>query len=254
MDDPHFEDKRVRRAFGHLINRAEIIETLYYGMATMTNSPINPNKPYYNKNIPNIEYDLEAAKKLLADAGWKDTDSDGILDKKVKGKQVDMVVKYKYNQGNDTRKNIGLMLKDEAERVGIKVEVINREWTVFLADIKDRDFEMYCGAWVQGPELDDLRQIWHTDAITADGSNRVGFGNDASDAIIDKIPYTLDEAERNQLYYEIQEIIHDEQPYVFLFVPSERIAISRRFEGAETSALRPGYMERFFSLRNADVQ
>lgn len=248
MKDPRFSDKRVRLAVAHLMNRDDIIDNIFYGMAVKTNSPVNPKKPYYNKNLPDIKFDTEKAKSLLEEAGWKDTDNDGIRDKVVNGKKMSLKVQYKYNQGNTIRKNIGLLLKDEAQRVGIEVEVVAREWTVLLEDMKKRDFELICMAWVQGPGLDDLKQIWHTDSDSPDGSNRVGFGNAESDKVIDEIRYTLDETKRNELYYKIQEIIYNEQPYVFICVPSERIAIHRRFENRFTSALRPGFKENWFKL------
>ncbi len=244
MKDPKFSDKRVRRAFAHLVNRDDIIESLYQSLAIRTNGPINPKKPYYAKDLAPIEFDPEKAKALLEEAGWKDTDGNGIIDKMVDGKKIEMKVVYKFNQGNPIRKNIGLLLQEEAKRVGIEVQVVAREWTVYLEDTKRRDFEIMSLAWVQGPGLDDLKQIWHTSSDSPDGSNRVGFGNEASDKIIDEIRVTLDEKRRNELYLEIQKIIYDEQPYVFLCVPSERISIHRRFEanGRKTSSLRPGYL------------
>lgn len=242
--NPKFSDKRVRRAFAHLVNRDDIIESLYQSLAIRTNGPINPKKNYYAKDLAPIEYDPEKAKALLEEAGWKDTDGNGIIDKMINGKKVEMKVEYKFNQGNPIRKNIGLLLQEEAKRVGIDVQVIAREWTVYLEDTKRRDFELMCLAWVQGPGLDDLKQIWHTSSDSPDGSNRVGFGNEASDKIIDEIRVTLDEKRRNELYLEIQKIIYDEQPYVFVCVPSERIGIHRRFDaaGRKTSSLRPGYL------------
>lgn len=247
--NPKLNDKKVRRAIAHLVNRDDIIETLYRGLAVKTNGPINPKKSYYDKSLPDIEFDPEKAKALLAEAGWKDTDGDGILDKTINGKKENMVLVYKYNTGNPIRKNIGVLLQEEAKRIGVTINIEAREWTVFLDDTKKRDFELVSLAWVQSPSLDDLKQIWHTSGDTPDGSNRVGFGNKESDAIIDKIRVTLDEAVRDSLYKQIQQIIYNEQPYVFLCVPSERISIHKRFEGRETSAARPGYSPNMLHLK-----
>jgi peptide/nickel transport system substrate-binding protein len=242
-------DKRVRRAIAHLVNRDDIIESLYKGLAVKTNSPINPKKPYYDKTLPNIDFDPQKAQALLAEAGWKDTDGDGILDKTVNGKKETMTLSYKYNNGNNIRKNIGVLLKEEAKRVGVIINIEAREWTVFLEDNKKRDFELVSLAWVQSPSLDDLKQIWHTSADSPEGSNRVGFGNKESDALIDKIRVTLNTTERDSMYKKIQQIIHEEQPYVFLCVPSERISIHKRFQGRETSAARPGYSPHMLQLK-----
>lgn len=243
MKDPKFSDKRVRRAFAHLVNREDVITSLYQDLAIPTNGPINPKKPYYASELPLINFDPTKAKALLEEAGWTDTDGNGIIDKNINGKQVEMKVVYKYNNGNPIRKNIGLLLQEEAKRVGIDLQVVSREWTVYLEDTKRRDFEIMSLAWVQGPGLDDMKQIWHTSSDSPDGSNRVGFGSEASDKLIDEIRVTLDEKRRNELYLELQKIIYDEQPYVFVCVPSERISIHRRFnaEGRKTSSLRPGY-------------
>ena len=251
--NPKFSDKRVRRAFAHLVNKEDIISALYQDLAIPTNGPINPRKSYYNNDLPAIEFDPAKAKALLAEAGWTDTNGNGIVDKEINGKRVEMKVMYKYNQGNAIRKNIGLLLQEEAKRVGVDIQVVSREWTVFLEDTKRRDFELMSLAWVQGPGLDDLKQIWHTSSDSPDGSNRVGFGNETSDKIIDEIRVTLDEAKRDSLYKEIQRIIYEEQPYVFLCVPSERISVHRRFEAEsrKTSALRPGFMVNWLKVADA---
>lgn len=246
---PQFEDKRVRRAIAHLINRDEMIESIFEGMAIKTNGPINPKKPYYNSSLGEIEYDIEKAKALLAEAGWKDVDGDNILDKTVKGKKESFKVDYKYNQGNMVRKNIGQLLKDEAKRVGIEVTLTPVDFPTLLDDSDKRNFDMVALAWVNTPGLDDMKQVWHSSSNKEGGSNRVGFGTPESDKIIDQIRVTLDPEAQKQLYLKIQEIIHEEQPYVFLFVPSELIAIHNRFDGTETSPMRPGYRESAFKIR-----
>lgn len=249
MRRPQFRDKRVRRAIAHLINRDEMIESIFEGMAIKTNGPINPKKKYYNKDMPEINYDIEKAKELLADAGWKDVDGDNVLDKTIDGKKERLVIEYKYNQGHIVRKNIGQLLKDEASRVGIEVTLTPVDFPTLLDDADKRNFDMVALAWVKTPGLDDMKQVWHTDADKEGGSNRVGFGTPESDKLIDEIRVTLDPEVRKKLYYQIQEIIYDEQPYVFLFVPSELIAIHNRFDGTETSPMRPGYREASFQLR-----
>lgn len=249
MRRPQFRDRGVRRAIAHLIDRDEMIESIFEGMAIKTNGPINPKKPYYNKNLPEIEYDIEKAKTLLAEAGWKDTDGDNILDKVIDGKKESLSIEYKYNQGHVVRKNIGQLLMDEASRVGIEIRLTPVDFSTLLDDADKRNFDMVALAWVKTPGLDDLKQVWHTDADKEGGSNRVGFGSAESDKIIDEIRVTLDPEVRKELYYKIQEIIAEEQPYVFLFVPSELIAIHNRFDGTETSPMRPGYRDASFKLR-----
>lgn len=246
---PFFEDKRVRKAISHLVDRDDIISTVFEGMAVKTNSPINPNKGYYNSDIKPINYNVDAAKALLTDAGWIDTDGDNIIDKMVGGKKVDFSVKYKYNQGHTVRKSIGIMLKNEAKRVGIDIQLTPVDFPSLLEDADNRNFDMLALAWINTPGLDEMKQVWHSEADSEGGSNRVGFSNETCDKLIDQIRVTLDEEKRNDMYRQIQQIIHDEQPYIFLFVPSECIAISSKFKGTETTPVRPGYVEAMFELR-----
>lgn len=246
---PALRDKRVRRAIAHLINKDEMIESIFEGMAIKTNGPINPKKPYYNKDLQEIVYDIEQAKALLDEAGWKDVDGDNVRDKTIEGKQVSLSLEYKYNQGNLVRKSIGQLLKDEAKRVGIEITMTPVDFATLLDDADKRKFDMVALAWVKTPGLDDMKQTWHTDSDREGGSNRAGFGNAEADKIIDEIRVTLDQDRRMELYKRVQEIIHDEQPYVFLFVPSELIATHNRFDGTETSPMRPGYREASFQLR-----
>lgn len=249
---PIFKDKRVRRALAHLIDRDDMIGAIFEGLAIKTNGPINPSKKYYNKSLEGIAYNPQLAQELLADAGWKDTDGDNILDKVIDGKKVDFKIEYKYNQGNNERKNIGQILKTEAQRAGIEVVLTPVEFVTLLEDADQRNFDLVALAWVKTPGLDDMKQVWHSDFDRPGGSNRVGFGTAESDALIDQIRVTLDEEKRNELYKKVQRIIYEEQPYIFLFVPAERIVINNRFDGTEVSPIRPGYREASFRLREVE--
>jgi peptide/nickel transport system substrate-binding protein len=245
-----FTDKRVRKAIAHLINKDEIITSLYSELAIKTNSPINPKKPYYNNDIKEVKFDVEAAKKLLADAGWTDSDKNGIVDKVVGGKKTDLIIKFKYNEGNEIRKNIGLLFQEAAKNAGIKVELEVREWGAYLNDLKERKYDVVSGGWNNtSPNLDDLKQLWHTSSDTPDGSNRTGFGSAETDKIIDEIRTTFDEQKRNELYKKIQDIIHEEMPCVFICVPSACLVIHKRFKNAETTVLAPGYRLQTFDLK-----
>lgn len=246
---PQLQDKNVRRAIAHLIDRDDLITSIMEGMGIKTNGPVHPRKEYYNKALKDIEYNPTKAKELLTAAGWKDSDGDNILDKMIGGKKVEMRLEYKYNQGHPIRKPMGIILKDEAARVGIEITLTSMDFPSLLQDADNREFELIALAWVNTPGLDDMKQVWHSASAMEGGDNRVNFGTPESDRIIDEIRETLDTEKRNKLYKRLQEIIYEEQPYIFLFATSERIAIHNRFEGTETSPARPGYIESRFKLR-----
>ncbi len=118
-----------------------------------------------------------------------------------------------------------------------------------MDDIQKRDFELMSLTWQQSPADDDLTQIWHSKSDTADGSNRVGFNNPEADKIIDELRVCMDEEKRRELYLRVQEIIADEQPYIFLVTPSERIIINKKFTNTQVSTARPGFRAGEFKLK-----
>lgn len=244
--NPILADKNVRRALAHLINRDEVIEALYHGMAKKVNSPISRTKSYYHKELQDIDYNPQKAANLLAESGWRDSDRDDILDKKINGKRTPLSLTYKYNKVNHIRKNIGLLLQMEGKKIGVEIRVEGYPWNEYLDQVHSGETEIFSIAWVMGPGLNDMKQIWHTSSFCPKGSNNSFFGNAETDKLIDEIRSTLDEEKRNALYRKMQEIIAEEQPYIFLFAPQYRIAISKKINNAQISSLAPGFQVRFF--------
>jgi peptide/nickel transport system substrate-binding protein len=245
--NPKLADKRVRRALAHLVDVPSLIDDLFYGLAERTVGPFHPVKPYYHRELPPLEYDPEKARELLASAGWEDTNGNGIVDKEISGQRVEMELEYLVSSASNFARNQALLFEDNARKAGVKVNIVAKEFTVLIDDLKKRNYEMASGAWAQDPVADDPKQLWHTEGNTPDGSNRVGFGNAETDRLIEEIRSTLDEEKRHELYRRFQEIIYEEQPYIFLMVPKERLAISKRFK-ATPSVRRPGFFVNEFQL------
>lgn len=238
---PMFSDKRTRQALAHLIDVDKIIDAIVLGYGVRAVGPIHPSKKkQFNANIKPYPYNPGKAKELLAKAGWEDRDGDGILDNTIDGENMKFEMEYLYNQGNDTRKAVGLLFQEEARKIGITVNVVSQDWSIFLEHTKQHDFDMYYGGWVSSPIPSDHKQIYHTVSYNG-GSNYTGFGNDETDALIDAIRVEIDEDKRAILNHKFQEILHDECSYIYLYNPTERIAIHKRFSNAETSPMRPGY-------------
>lgn len=246
---PKLADKRVRRALAHLVDVDELMNILFHGLGKRIVGPVNSTKPYYHNELKLIDFNVEKARTLLKEAGWEDTNGNGIIDKEIEGEQVEFTIKYITTNGSKFGSNMSLLLKDNARKAGIDVQIETKDSRVLLGDLKQRNYELYGSGWAQDPVLDDFKQIWHTESDTPDGSNRVSFGNAESDAIIDQIRVTLDAEKRNELYKQFQELLYEEQPYIFLFSPLERIAIHKRF-AAKPSEKRPGFFPNEFVHRD----
>jgi peptide/nickel transport system substrate-binding protein len=198
--------------------------------------------------IPSVPYDLDAAKRLLAEAGWKDSDGDNVLDKKIDGKKVNLSIEVTYPQGRAFYKDIATNLKYEAERVGIEIELNGMEGSSMYKKMTARDYELVCVGWGGVPMPDDFTQIWHSESNRADGSNLVGFESKRADKLIEKIKLTTDEAKRTEMYKEFQRIVVKEHPYVFLLSPQSCMSINNKFKNTKVSSVRPGYTVRLFEL------
>lgn len=244
-------DINVRKALAHAVDRNKIMEVLLYGLAAPVNGPVNPAKKYYNHQLEGYEFDLNKAQLLLDQSGWKDTDGDGVRDKTVEGKRMKMSFVYKYNAGNDTREKIGLFFKENCKKIGVEIEILAREWTVFLDEIKKHNFDIYCGAWIADPTEDDPKQLWHTASYNG-GSNYVGFGDARSDLLIETLRREMDIQRRDELYKEYQEMVAGQVPYIFLYTPNARIVMSKRFANAKAYTARPGYTERELIVSGSD--
>lgn len=250
LRNPKFSDKRVRHALAHLVDVDKIIHVVGYDLGQRVTGFVHPSKKiYYNDTLVPYDFNIEKAKKLLADAGWKDSNGNGTLDKMINGQLTEFNIMFTYNSGNDARRDAALIFKEAAREAGISVDVVPQEWSIYLQNQKNHNFEMFYGAWISGVGESDPKQIFHTESING-GSNYCYFGNAESDAIIDALRSEMDQSKRVYYYKKLQAIIFDECPYIFLSAPKERIAISKRFNDVETSPLRPGFFEETFTLRD----
>lgn len=241
-DHPIFQDKRVRKAMTYLADRKQMVKTILFNLGQVVDGPIYFYRPEYDKSLASHPYDPKKAMALLGEAGWKDTDGDGILDKIIDGKKVPFRFEIKFNSGNATRKSVALTLQDELKKHGITATVRELDWTVFLDDVRNRKFDAMILGWAMSVTEPDAYQVWHSSQAANKGSNHIAYKNPRVDKILEEYRREFDPKKRIELYREFQRILHDEQPYTFLFTPKSISAVSRRFRGVEVlpiGGLRP---------------
>ncbi len=245
--DAKLSDKRTRKAIAHLFDVDGIINNIAGGLGTPCVSPFLPQRPYYNKDLQAIPYNIEQAKTILAEAGWKDSNGDGTVDKKIGGKTTELVLRYVF-ANNESTKNIGLMLQESAKKAGVGIKLEPVESPVMMENLKKRNYDIFYNGMGFSPDIDDPKEIWHSTSNTPDGANRFQFENKQADVLIDQIRNELNEEKRNELYKQFQALIYEEQPAVFLLVRQERIAIHKRFD-APVMIRRPGFLPNTFKLK-----
>jgi len=171
-----------------------------------------------------IPYDPRKARHLLAEAGWKDTDGDGFLDKDRKPFRFKLIT----NSGNETRRDVGVLVQRQLRELGIDVTFEAYEWSVFLKNfINARHFDACILGW--GLSVDpDAYEIWHSSQIEK-GFNFISYRNPEADRLWEEGRREYDLEKRKQIYWRIHELIAEDQPYTFLYVPLGISALQKKF-------------------------
>jgi peptide/nickel transport system substrate-binding protein len=230
---PWFGDKRVRQAIAYAIDKQEIVDGVLFGLGSPATGPYVPHTWAYNTNVKKYEHNPEKAKKLLTDAGWRDTDGDGILDKD--GRPFEFTILT--NQGNSVRINTATIIQWRLEQIGIKVKVRTLEWATFINEFIDkRRFEAVILGWSLGLDPDQY-DIWHSSKTKEKEFNFVSYNNPEVDELLEKGRRKFDTEERKKAYFRIQEILADELPYIFLYVPDATPVVHARFKGIDPAPL-----------------
>lgn len=231
LENPLFKDVRVRRAIGLAIDKSEIIQAVLLGRGRIATGPFLPGTWAYNETVKASEFDPERAKRLLAEAGWRDTDGDGILDKDGSKFYFTMLT----NHGNDERKTACEIIQKRLEDVGIRMEIRVVEWRTFLKEFIDkRKFDAVLLAW-QLSRDPDIFDIFHS-SKTAEGQfNFISYRNPEADRLLEEGRRLFAEEERAKVYRRLHEILSEDEAYTFLYVPESLLALHERFEGAEPS-------------------
>jgi peptide/nickel transport system substrate-binding protein len=227
---PIFRDMQVRQAMTYFTNRQQMVKTILYDLGQVVDGPIYRFRPEYDENLYSYPYDPPRALALLREAGWKDTDGDGILDKEIDGQRVAFRFEIKFNSGNDIRKSVALALQDELRKHGIDANVRALDWTIFLDDVRNHKFDAVVLGWGMPSSEPDEYQVWHSSQAENKGSNMISYRNPRVDAILEEYRRTFDADKRIELYREFQHILNQEQPYTFLFIQKSILAVDRRFQ------------------------
>jgi peptide/nickel transport system substrate-binding protein len=208
LNHPFFMDVRVRQALSLAIDSQGIIDGVLLGQGVRSIGPFVPGTWAYNNSITPRPYDPAGAGRLLAQAGWADTDGDGLLDKDGHPFRFTILT----NQGNDQRIKAAIIIQYQLKQIGIDVRIRTVEWAAFIKEFVHKSrFDAILLAWTV-PQAPDPYAVWHSSAARPGGLNVTGYVNREVDRLIEQARYSLDETVRKPLYDRMQEILHEEQP------------------------------------------
>jgi peptide/nickel transport system substrate-binding protein len=237
LREPKFQDKRVRQALSHAIDKEEIIKVALLSLGVPATGPYKPGLWFYNPRVRKYAYDPARAATLLKEAGWEDRDGDGLLDKDGRPFEFTVIT----NEGNALRLRTAVIIQERLKSVGIRMKIRVIEWSAFINEFIDKkDFEATILGWTTGFEPDQY-DIWHSSKTGKKELNFVSYDNREVDNLLEEGRRTFDPAKRRRIYFRLQEILAEEQPYTFLYVPQALPIVHARIAGVEPSPLGISY-------------
>ena len=229
--NPIFQDKNVRIALANLLNRKLLAEKFFYGKAENAVGPYSYNSPFTPADIKPRLFDPNKAKELLAGAGWKDEDKNGILEKTIDGKKTEF--KFTLLLANRDVEKYFTIYKEDLKKAGIEMEIKLVEWNTFSKLLDEQKFDAVTLSWAGGSPEDDPKQIWHSESARPGGSNFISYKNLEVDKTIDAAREEMDPAKRKALWQKFSRLVADDAPYAFMFNRKFDLYVVNKKIGAE---------------------
>ena len=228
---PQLSDARVRRALTLATNREEIVQAILQGYGTVAHSGVPPfHWAYDEESIPTLEYDPDAARALLDEAGWRDRDGDGVRES-ADGTRMSFSIKY--NTGNQQRQDVAEIMQSQLALVGVEARPQVVEWATLLQQINTpslRDFDGVVMGWVVEFKLDDM-DLFHSARIDQPFAWS-GTNNPEVDRLLEALSRVIDREEAKALWREYQAAIIQEQPYTYFYFPDRTDGVNVRVKNA----------------------
>ncbi len=226
-----FDDVRVRHAINYAIDKQEIIDGVYLGLGINIASPYRPGTRWSNPNLKPYPCDPAKAKALLKEAGFADTNGDGILERDGKPFSFEIVT----NQ-NKEREKSAVLIQRRLKDVGIDVKIRAIEWASFISRfIKTGDFDAVVLGWSLGLDPDQY-SIWHSSQQAPGQFNFIGYNNPTIDKLLEQGRLELDPDKRMKIYHEFARVLLDDSPIVYLSAGYGLTAIHKRVKGIDSPA------------------
>lgn len=214
-----FSDQRVREAISHAINREEIVDGALNGFGMPVEMPIVPSVFGFDPEFKNQEYDLEKAKKLLAEAGYPDG----------------LTVTIKLNQSS-TYTRPAEIVQAQLRQIGVNLEFELMERAAFLSDVTtDANYDITLFMFTAGYPDADYVLYGRMHSSNIGGTNYIRYNNPDVDALLDKARSSSDEKERKELYYKISEYVRDDVPFIPLMTDNVCIAANSALKGVQAN-------------------
>jgi peptide/nickel transport system substrate-binding protein len=228
---PPFDDAAVRRALTMAIDRRQLVDALWRGRAEVAAGPVPSYVWARDRELTPWPYDPDRARALLAERGFADRDGDGVVERDGAPFAFELLT----NAGNRLRADAAVLIQEHLARVGVRVVPRQLELNALTELNLVGDFDATLLGWAIDTTL-DFRPYFHS-AEQAEGWNFVGLAHPEIDRALDDVRAALDAASTREPLVRLQRLLHEEQPYTFLWEPPRLAAARAGIDGVEISPL-----------------
>jgi len=203
VEEPPFDDAKVRQAFAHAIDKDKLIEVVLLDAVVEAEGILPPDIPGFNENLQGLEFDEEKAQQLLAESSYGGPE--GLPDIKIASS----------GRGASVGPVSEAILFMWEEKLGVDVSVRQTEFATFLDDLRDGEYQMFELGWVADyPDPENFLKIQFYSGST---NNHSQYANAEVDRLLEEADTEADEAARLSLYQQAEQIIVNEAPWIPLF-------------------------------------
>lgn len=217
--DPLLKDVKIRQAIAYGIDREALIRDLFLGQAKAASSVLPTNQWAYEPSVTTYNYDVEKAKKLLDEAGKKQT-----------GDQPRFKLTLKTSPLSISKK-VGEVMQEQLRRIGIDLAIQSLENQKLTQDITEGNFQLYYRVMVGANQSTDIFKFaYYSKSMPPNGQNRMRYNNPKVDKLIDDA-LLAPQDKRKEFYSQIQKTLADELPQIYLWYPAAITVYRARVNG-----------------------
>lgn len=217
-------DPAVRKAMELAVDKSRLASDIMYSHAAPANAPVNPNAYYFDAQSQTPVYDTEAAKAALAQAGWLDLNSDGILEKVFDGTEQALSFELLYNEDNALRQVTGEFLKNALLEIGVELRLTAVDFASYQARIQSGEYDLFLGKI-------DIHNDGALDFLLRSDGEQNSFGFSAADAALDAVAAADSHEEIIAAYQHLQAVLAEQTPIIGLFYGTSAVLQGTRVKG-----------------------
>ncbi|HVB11180.1 MAG TPA: peptide-binding protein [Bacillota bacterium] len=237
LTNPLFADVRVRQAFNYAINVQQMIKDVLLGYATQAAGQFPPSSWAADPSVQPYPYDPTKAKQLLAAAGWT-PGAGGILQKNGQPLQFSCMV----NQADNQAQQAATIIQADLQQIGVKMTINQIDWPTEVKNLFAANYQSTVVGWTNMADPDPFAYtIW--DSTQWKGRNFAHFSDPKIDQLIEQGRSATTLAARQQAYYQFDQVLKNDAPYVFLWYPEQVFVVGKQFQGLQVIPVQGGIFQ-----------